>query len=166
MKKIFLILILALALITAAYAHDHNFTEAKELIDSGVGCNELSDEQLEMIGDYYMEQMHPGEAHELMDEMMGGEGSESLRLAHISMAKRFYCGEYYRNMGMMGGMMMQGGGNNMAYNTMGYGMMGSMSFGTTGVWLYSIFWLVLATFIFSVIFWLTYNWLAKERKKR
>jgi len=52
--------------------------------------------------------MHPGEAHEMMDQMMGGEGSESLKQAHINIARRIYCNENVG--GMMGGNMMAGRG--------------------------------------------------------
>src|SRR3989338_7951541 len=75
MKKIigiFVALIFVLG-INLALAHG-NFNETKKLIDSEISCKELSDEQLEEIGDYYMEQMHPGESHELMDGMMGNYG--------------------------------------------------------------------------------------------
>ena len=118
MKKICLVfgilLVLAAGLVSA-----HDREDAKALIDSKASCDELSDEQLEMIGEYYMEQMHPGEAHELMDKMMGGEGSESLKQMHIQMAKVLYCRESSRMMssgGMMGGMPMM-------MNMMGGGMM-------------------------------------------
>ena len=47
-----------------------------------------------------MEQMHPGESHKSMEQMMDGEGSETLRQTHIAMAKRFYCNE--RAAGMKG----------------------------------------------------------------
>lgn len=74
MREIFTILILSMLLLSVGLvsAHEHNFGETKQLIDSGIGCDKLTDEQLESIGEYYMEQMHPGEAHELMDNMMGG----------------------------------------------------------------------------------------------
>ncbi|PIN73676.1 hypothetical protein COV20_05640 [Candidatus Woesearchaeota archaeon CG10_big_fil_rev_8_21_14_0_10_45_16] len=101
---------------------DEDFTQAAGLIDSKVSCDDLSEDQLEMIGDYYMEQLHPGVAHEYMDAMMGGEGSESLKQVHLSMARRFYCGES-QGYGMMGGyssgMMYRGGmmgGANWAYS--------------------------------------------------
>lgn len=88
---------------------DETFIEAEHLIKEQISCDELTDEQIELIGDYIMEKMHPGEIHEIMDERMGGEGSESLRLAHINMAERFYCNEYptntNNNYGMMPGMM-------------------------------------------------------------
>ena len=99
MQKIFLItgiiLLLAVNLISA---HEHDSAETKQLIDSGIGCDKLTDEQLESIGEYYMEQMHPGEQHETMDQMMGGEGSESLKQMHIAMGRNFYC----EKDGMMG----------------------------------------------------------------
>src|SRR3989344_4966261 len=106
MKKIILIGILGVILFSflVVAQEEHDFTEAKQLIASGVGCNQLTNEQLEEIGDYYMEQMHPGEAHEYMDRMMGGEGSESLKQVHINIARRIYCNENVG--GMMGGRMM------------------------------------------------------------
>src|SRR3989344_4399236 len=115
MKKISIIVIFSMLLLSVSLvsAHEHNFAETKQLIDSGISCDELTDEQLEAIGEYYMEQMHPGEAHELMDEMMGGEGSNTLKQMHIQMAKRLYCNEDVGGMmssgGMMGMMNMMGG---------------------------------------------------------
>ena len=111
-KYVFVIMLIMLSSII--YAQDeidhHDFSEAIEIIENEIPCDELTDEQFEIIGDYYMEQMHPGEAHEIMDERMGGEGSDSLRIMHINMGKNFYCND---NTGMMGGMM--GGG--MMYNS-------------------------------------------------
>ena len=125
-----------------------------------------------------MEQMHPGEAHETMDEMMGGEGSESLKQIHINMARFFYCGESgamssgMMNMmmgrGMMGssGMMNSNYGNMMGdgYANKGYGgmmmgtnMMGS-SFGGGSWWLFSVvgmlFWIALLIALILLIIWL------------
>jgi uncharacterized membrane protein len=127
-KNILLYLLIALFSIGIVYASgEHDFTEAKQLINAKTSCNELTEDQLEHIGDYYMEQMHPGEAHETMDEMMGGEGSESLRQMHIAIAKRQYCNDIS---GMtdygMGGMMMSQGRTGSGF---GSGMMGS-GFGT------------------------------------
>ncbi|MEM4325886.1 MAG: hypothetical protein QXU40_01130 [Candidatus Pacearchaeota archaeon] len=70
-----------------------DFSEGKRLFESKISCSNLTLEQLEKIGDYLMEQMHPGESHEAMDKMMGGEGSESLKQMHINIAKRMYCDE-------------------------------------------------------------------------
>lgn len=100
------------------YAHDdEEFAQAEDLLKQKISCDDLSKEQLEIIGDYYMEQMHPGELHEIMDERMGGEGSLSLRQVHINIARMFYCGEREAvSMGMMD--MMVGRGS--------YGMMGMM----------------------------------------
>ncbi|MBI2549821.1 hypothetical protein HYV83_01415 [Candidatus Woesearchaeota archaeon] len=102
-----LIATLALAAVPV-FAHAAGFNETKKLIDSNVACDELTDEQLEEIGEYYMEQMHPGEAHEFMHQRMGlAEGSETEEKFHINLAKTMYCGELSTGMtGMgMGGMM-------------------------------------------------------------
>ncbi len=113
MKKISLIIsvILLFSLIFVVAHGEETFLEAEHMIEEQIPCEDLTEEQLELIGDYFMEQMHPGEAHEVMDEMMGGEGSESLRLMHINMAESFYCGEHEATSGgMMGGSMMGSGG--------------------------------------------------------
>jgi len=112
MRKAILLIIFVLftLIIPLVLAHGEDpFDEAKELIDSKVSCNDLSDEQLEMIGDYLMEQMHPGEQHENMDNALGGEGSENLKQTHIRMARMMYCGEMssMMNMPMMNAGMMQ-----------------------------------------------------------
>lgn len=119
-------LVLSLSLVNAVTPQELN--EAKSLIDSKTDCKNLSGSQLEIIGEYLMEQMHPGEAHESMHEMMGlKEGSEAEEQFHISMAKMMYCGE--GGMQEMMGMMMNGGmmsSNMMSSNTGENGMMSGM----------------------------------------
>src|SRR3989338_3321456 len=107
------------------FAQSDAIAQGKVLVESNASCDSLTQEQLESIGEYYMEQMHPGKAHEYMDSMMGGEGSESLRSAHIQMAQVLYCGKTDIPLtygGMMGMGMMGGYG---AGATGGYGMMGT-----------------------------------------
>lgn len=120
MKKLILLLLVVSILSSIANADMENFAEAEKLIKSKVSCNDLTDNQLEIIGDYFMEQMHPGELHEIMDERMGGESSASLKQIHINMAKSFYCGEY----GIMSAGMM-----NMMMGRSGFGMMNGINFG-------------------------------------
>ncbi|MBI2449053.1 hypothetical protein HYV49_02030 [Candidatus Pacearchaeota archaeon] len=101
------IFLIGIAIVSAHGEED--FAKAEELIKSKIQCNQLTDDQLEVIGEYYMEQMHPGELHEQMDEMMGGEGSASLKQIHVSMGKAFYCGEHdAMSTGMMSMMMNRG----------------------------------------------------------
>jgi len=155
MKKIFTILIFSMLLLSVSlvFAHEHNFDETKQLIDSGISCDKLTDEQLESIGDYYMEQMHPGEAHELMDQMMGGEGSDSLKQVHIQMAKKLYCNEDVGGM-MSGGMM----------NMVGSGMMGNYPtyYGYNNFW--NILWLVSLIGVIALIVWLIYKFTRKGKE--
>ena len=87
-------------------------------------CDQISETELEKLGDAWMETIHPGQAHKMMDQMLGGEGSESLRLAHIQMGQNYLgCdrsggswmgkpgwGNRGGMMGMMGGGMMGGSG--------------------------------------------------------
>ncbi len=140
-----LILLLNVGLVGAITQQE--ISEAKTLIDSKAECKSLSDIQLETIGEYYMEQMHSGESHELMHKMMGlKEGSEEEKQFHISMAKRLYCDEAIDGMG--GGMM------NMM---MGYGMMGSWGYGF-GYW--SIINILYAVLLIGLII-LVYLWIMK-----
>jgi len=95
-------------------------------------CSNVSDDQFERLGDVWMDTMHPGKSLEYMERMMarlpalersdsgqGGEGSERLRSAHISMGQRYlgclssWNGGRWTAMGMMapfGGMMGGWGG--------------------------------------------------------
>lgn len=82
-------------------ASTDEFASAKLLISQGAPCGQLSQDQLEQMGDYYMEQMMPGQAHKNMEQVLGGEGSENLKQMHILMARRWYCGDAV-GMGMMG----------------------------------------------------------------
>jgi len=142
MRALFLVAVIAL--FSLACAQPDEFAVAKQLVESKTGCDTLSDAQLELIGDYLMEQMHPGVAHERMDAMMGGEGSESLKRVHVQMAQVLYCGRNdtpltYGGMigmmpmmagyGMMGGY--YGAGASNAYGPMGRGV-GSSGFGMMG----------------------------------
>jgi hypothetical protein len=130
MKQVFIligILLLSTALVSANGNHQAISEEGRKLVDSNVGCEDLTKEQLETVGEYFMEQMHPGEAHENMHEIMGiEEGTEYHERFHVNIAKMMYCGEG----GMMGSgmmnmmpMMMNMMGNG---NTMGSGGMMDM----------------------------------------
>ncbi len=126
MKIFFTLIILTLFLFNlgSVYAHgEETFAQANEIIEQKISCDVLTDNQLEVLGEYYMEQMHPGEAHELMDKMMGGNDSESLREMHINMAKMLYCNEDVNGMMSSGGMM--GMMSMMNSEMMGGNMMGS-----------------------------------------
>ena len=168
MKKwafvIMVALLLNLSLVNAITQQE--IKEAKSLIDSKVNCKSLSDSQLEIIGEYYMEQMHPGESHELMHKMMGiKEGSEAEKQFHINMAKTMYCNE---NTGMMGAGMMGGGMMSMMMGgNMDYGMMGNYRYGFS-YWnflnvLYAILLIGLIVLVFLGIIKL---WKDLFRKKR
>ena len=152
MRKIFFAIIAVILVSTGLVSADeHNFAETKQFIDSGISCDKLTDEQLESIGEYYMEQMHPGESHEIMDQMMGGEGSESLRQVHINMAKRLYCNE---NVGGMMGMM----GNNMV----GSGMMGNFGYGSGYLNFINILYIILLIGLIILV----YLWILKLLKNK
>lgn len=162
-KILFIVSMILLLYINIVSAHEHDFSEAKQLIDFGISCDELTDEQLEAIGEYYMEQMHSGEAHELMDTMMGGEGSESLKQIHINMAKRLYCNEdIYIGYGMMGsgGMMEMMNGN-----MMDSGMMGTYGFGYWNI-VNVLYVLLLIGIIVLVYFWIFRLWKDMKKKDR
>lgn len=133
------------------FAHGEDLEEAKGLIDSNVSCDTLDDEQLEAIGDYYMELMHPGEEHELMDQMMGGEGSENLKQMHIRMARRLYCNETFYTGGMMGTGMMDG-------------MMYGNYFGIMGI-VWWVFWITLIIVLILLVIWLYKNIIEKKTEK-
>lgn len=145
---------------------DHgNFSQAKAILDEKVPYAQLTDNQFEVLGDYFMDLM-AGSRHEYMDEMMGGEGSDSLREAHIRMGMNFYQ-EYLDTgtlqSGMMDGPMMYGSGmmgNN--YN----GMISNGYARNTGWFGMSLLWLLyiaIAAFVFGLIFWWTRGLVIKRK---
>ena len=163
-KIIFVIAIILLLNLNLANAHitQQEINEVKSLINSKVSCKSLSNSQLEIMGEYYMEQMHPGESHEFMHQMMGlKEGSEYEEQFHINIAKAIYCGETNAfGSSMMGGGMM----NMMMGGNMGYGMMGNNPFGYGyGYWSFwniilSLFWIGLIV----LVIWLIYKFIIKR----
>lgn len=131
MKKIFLISILITPMILPSLVLADMSVSLEEVLaeimrTQGVSekdkldCQQITDEQFEKLGEAVMGIMHPDPTeHELMDKMMGGEGSQSLKTVHISMGKR-YLG--------CGGEMMNGGMTGMT------GMTGMMADGPMGSW--------------------------------
>lgn len=105
-----IVVVAAILFSSAVLAQEHDFEEAKSIIESKITCSQLTNEQFEQLGDYFMEQMHPGELHEIMDERMGGEGSAQLRNVHISMGRSFYCADNRMMSAPMMNMMMGRGG--------------------------------------------------------
>lgn len=120
-------------------------------------CDKITDDQFEKLGDAVMDVMHPDERqHELMDQMMGGEGSAGLRTAHIMMGQRYLgCGAgVYGMMGGYGGSMMGNDYGMMGSNGYYGGMMGGNGFyGMMGDWGYAgwLGWVIMALFWIIII---------------
>lgn len=144
-----LVFLPGIALANDGHSHESEIEEGRELVKSEVSCDKLNDEQFEAIGEYLMEQMHPGESHEAMHKMMGmEEGTEYHDQFHVNMAKTMYCGEGRMMEGMMGGGMMGGMDmtNNMMGNFGGWGWFG---------WIFMILiWVAIIVGIIVLIKWL------------
>ena len=151
MKKAFFvigILLLTISLVNAVSQEELN--EAKALIDSKISCDTLTNEQLEEIGEYYMEQMMPGEAHKRAHEMMGlTEGSGAEEQFHIDLARRSYCGETAAGGGMMGRGMM---GNYQPHYNYGYSSFWN------GLWIIFLIGAIL------FVIWIIYNFTRKAKE--
>ena len=167
--NIVVMIIMLLSLTTIAIAqeeeeHEEIFEQAEEIIKQRVSCEELTLDQLEILGDYFMEQMHPGELHEIMDERMGGEGSASLRQVHINMGLMFYCGQRGAMSSGMINMMMGRGGQ-------GYGMMNYLPATTSSTQDYSnlnwfgFVWLMFSALIFIILILIIVLLIKKLQKK-
>lgn len=147
---VIVILLLSMGLVNAVSQEELN--EAKELIDSKVSCDKLTDEQLEIIGEYYMEQMMPGESHERAHEMMGFEDNhEAEEQFHINMARGFYCGEGGFSSGRIGRGMM--GGGMMENYPVNY------IYGNNSFW--NMLWLIFLIGIITIIIWIIYKLVRK-----
>jgi len=132
---------------------------------AAVDCSKVTDDQFNKLGDAYMGVMLPNQQqHESMDNMMGGEGSASLKQAHINMGRSYLgCWSNYNSgpvyMPMMGGFGMMGGndsyGNYYAPNgMMGWsGMMGGY-YGGLGWITMILVWTLLILGIIAAVKWL------------
>ena len=136
-----------------------------------IQCGKVTDDQFEKLGDAVEDVMHPNEQQQnLMDQMMGGEGSNSLKAAHIVMGQRYLgCVAAVGYSGMMGGYGMMGsygtsaangyngyyggmmGGNGNGY----YGMMGNWgNAGWSGWVVMALFWILIIIGIVVLMKWL------------
>ncbi|ADN02438.1 SHOCT domain-containing protein [Spirochaeta thermophila] len=121
-----------------------------------VDPDRVAPELLEELGDAVMEEAHPGEAHEIMDAMMGGEGSESLAVIHRAMGYRYLVAlvngrEDVWGWGMMGpGMMGAGMGPWMMYGWAG-GQPGTFWYRYGGIIMMIFGFLILAGIIAALI---------------
>lgn len=101
-----------------------------------LNCGQISDEQFEKLGDAYMELIHPGQAHIYLDQMMGGEGSTTLKQAHINMGRSYAgCSGLGYKTGRLGWPMMGVAGvlnNYSSSGPFGGGMMGPWMMGCLG----------------------------------
>jgi hypothetical protein len=134
-----LVLMLSVAALGVS-AHDDadEILEGQTIVEAGTSCGQLTDGQLEAVGEYLMEQMHPGETHDVMHQMMGiEENTEAHETFHFNLARAMYCGESTTSMMPMmraANTMMQGpvgqryggmmGGIAQTGQRTGYGMMG------------------------------------------
>lgn len=118
---------------------------SKQKIDTipELDCEKIIDDDLERLGDAVMEQQHPGQAHEVMDRMMGGEGSDSLQQIHIAMGSNYLGCEGNSEFGMMGRGQV-GFGSMMGYG--GFSNVHGLLAGAT--WMALIIFLVAGTYFF------------------
>ena len=134
----------------------------EELQRKEVVCANLTDDDFELLGDYYMGQMM-GSSHETMDKLMVERiGEQNERLMHIAMGKRFSgcdTSASFPSQGVgflpMMGMMGQGGRyNNPVGNYVGPMMGGYYGYGLFG-WITSVLlWTLLILGILAIIKWL------------
>jgi uncharacterized membrane protein len=168
------LIIVTLLIGGAASANSGHGREIEDILaeireDQGVGpgesidLNRVSDEHLEELGEAVMDIMHPNEReHEFMDQMMGGEGSESLEYMHRMMGYRYLSGDFRtggdpmmgsgagtRGFGMMGDMPMMGWGMHGRRGSGGFGALSGAMMG--GFWPFFVWRIVMWIVVLGVI---------------
>ena len=113
-----LLLISAIGFINADEAHGRPLEEVLQEIrqeqglepEERINPDKVDDHLLEELGEAVMSLMFSDpKEHEIMDKMMGGEGSESLASMHRGMGYRYLSGDDFLGMGPWRGGMMMGG---------------------------------------------------------
>ena len=135
-----------------------------------ISCDKIDAVVFEELGESLMTSMHPDEEqHAAMDAMMGGEGSESLRNAHIFMAQQYLgCSEGTGMMqgGMMYPLMMGGGmmggasGQSVADTSSSFPNMMRFGFGSWWPWMtgFGIVLMILFWGAVFFVFWMIFRW--------
>lgn len=127
---------------------------------SKVDCSKATDDQFEKLGDASMGYGITEEQHAAMENMMGGEGSSTLKQAHINMGRAYLgCWSNYKSGPTL--MPMMGYSGTLAgpvHNfTNGFGMMNGYTHGYFWVCVITIIliWTVLILGITALIKWLS-----------
>lgn len=140
-----------------------------------LNLSKISNDDWEHLGDAVMELEHPGEAHEVMDRMMGGEGSKLLRQMHINMGKAYlgYGGNYGPGMMMGRGMIgynnninsyQKGGGDDHMMGNFGSSPMGIYG-GIFGLIVMLLFWILIISGLAVIIKWVINQGKVSNNKK-
>jgi uncharacterized membrane protein len=170
--SIMFIFVPAVAVLADASSHGKPLEEVLSEIRGKLGLasgeridpDRVSDADLEEVGEAVMSVMHPDpRQHELIDQMMGGEGSPSLAAMHRMMGYNYlaggmgspYSGGGWGGMmapGMMGGGMMGRGA--MGWGMMGPGMMGGRWGGPMGGFPFGgiVMWIIIVALIVVVVY--------------
>jgi hypothetical protein len=136
-----------------------------------INCETIKESNFEALGDAVMEWKHPGEARDIMDRLMGGEGSESLRLMHRNIGKQYLgCGGL-QDIGMMRGGMMGMLRNNYSqinnepwrYPMMGFGPV--MGFGSGMMGQFGVLWVLTWASFIAFLLAGTYFFIKQANKK-
>ena len=160
MKKLLSIIVMVALVASFALAADE-FDQARSLIQSKTPCNSLTESQLEEYGNKFRSY----KKDVALEERLGGEGSATLKQAHLNIARMMYCGDAPNAMmmGTMSAMMGRSGGYGMMNNYgYGYGMMGNYG-GFYSVWM-NLFMLIVGILVIVALV-LLIAWLIKQIKK-